>query len=512
MPAIITDQFKILNSSNFVSGVSTTDNSYYIFIGLADATSKNADWNTNTPYPVDSFDQYRDIYDSIISAKKINSTDVIRMVRKVSWTSGTTYEMYRHDYSINNTSPQTSSAHLYDTNFYIINSAYRVYECIYNGAAPSNLGKGILSLEEPNHTDLAPRLEEDGYIWKYLYTISPEQIIKYDSVEYIPVPSNWNTNTDTAAVRNAAVNGRIEVVVIDNVIGAAYQYSGVLSNVPIKGDGSGGLASVTFVDGKPTEVEVTNGGSGYTFATLDLDSVVSGSGAEFSVIIPPPGGHGKDIYQELGANRVLIYSRLENNDITNPDLPVGNQFAQLGILKNPYANGTTSLLNGSTVSATYGLRLTGAATTTMSVQYDGVITQTVGVGSTAIGKIISYDPLTKVMKYWQDRTLATDTVTGSKPTYGYSLNRFTSSPSTGGSVNITVQTTTGTATVGIDTTFTGISTSVNTKVYYFGQSYTNGLANPEIQKYSGDIIYIDNRPEVTRAQNQREDIKIVLEF
>ena len=73
-------------------------------------------------------------------------------------------------------------------------------------------------------------------------------------------------------------------------------------------------------------------------------------------------------------------------------------------------------------------------------------------------------------------------------------------------------TTTGTETVAIETTFTGVSTSVNSKTYYFGQSINSGIASPEIEKYSGDIIYIDNRPEVTRAPNQREDIKIVLEF
>jgi hypothetical protein len=512
MPAIITDQFRILNSANFVSGVSTTSNSYYIFIGLADATAKNASWNINTPFPIDNFDQYHDTYDNIISAKRINSSDIIRMIRKVSWTSGTIYEMYRHDYSINNTSKQTGSTHLYDANYYIITSKYRIYECIYNGASPSNLGKGIVSLEEPNHTDLAPRLETDGYIWKYLYTINPEQIIKFDSVEYIPVPSNWEINTDVSSVRNAAVDGKIEIIVISDVTNAAYQYTGVKSNVPIRGDGRDGLASVTFFDGKPTSVEVTNGGSGYTFATLDLDSVVSGSGAQFSVIIPPPGGHGKNIYSELGANKVLVYSRIENSDITNPDFPIGNQFSQIGILKNPYANGTTSILTGSSISATYAIRVTGAATTTMSVQYDGYIKQTVGVGSTAIGKIISYDPITKTLKYWQDKTYSIDSVTGSKPTYGYTLNRFTNSPSTGGNLNIIVQTTTGTEVVGIDTMFTGISTTVNTKNYYLGQRYERGLANPEIQKYSGEIIYIDNRPEVTRAQNQREDIKIVLEF
>ena len=512
MPAIITDQIRVLNAENFVNGISTTTNSYYVFIGLPNATEINSDWNTNTPAPIDNFDDHDNIYDTLISAKKVNSSDVLQVIRKISWTTGTIYEMYRHDYDINNTTPQTNSSSLYNSNFYVMNSDFRVYECIYNGANPTNSGKGIASLEEPTHTDLQPRLESDGYLWKYLYTIKPSDIVKFDSVDYIPVPQDWLNNSDTLDVRNAAVDGKIETVVIEDTTSAAYQFSGTKNNVPIRGDGQDGLASVSFVNGKPISVQVTNGGSGYTFATLDLDSVVTGSGAVFSVIIPPPKGHGADIYSELGANKVLVYSRIENSDTTNPDFPVGNQFARIGILKNPNVNGTTNLLTASSASGVYGLRLAGAASSTMSVSVDGQITQTIGIGSTAVGKIISYDPVTKFLRYWQDRSLATNSSTGVSPTFGYRLNRFTSTPSTGGSINVVVTTTTGTETVGIETTFTGVSTSVNSKTYYFGQSINSGIASPEIEKYSGDIIYIDNRPEVTRAPNQREDIKIVLEF
>ena len=512
MPAVITDQIRVLNASNFVSGISTSDNSYYVFIGLPNATDVASDWNTQTPAPIDNFDNHDNIYDTLISAKKINSTDVLRVIKKITWETGTIYEMYRQDYSINNLSKQTSSTNLYGTSYYVMNKDYRVYECIFNGAAPSNSGKGIISLQEPVHTDLQPRLESDGYIWKYLYTIKPSDIIKFDSADYIPVPDDWATNTDCADVRNAAVDGKIECVVVENTASAAYQFNGTKNNVPIKGDGQDGLASVTFINGKPDSIQVTNGGSGYSFGTLDLDSVVTGSGASFSVIVPPPGGHGADIYRELGANKVLIYSRIENADVTNPDFPTGNQFARIGIVENPQIFGTSNKLTAASASGVYGLRLSGAAAASMSVSVDGDLTQTIGVGSTAIGKIIGYDAVTKTLQYWQDRSLALDTSTGSKPTYGYRLNKFTSTPGAGGNTNVTVTTTTGTSTLPIDTGFTGVSTTVNSRTYYFGQSYSNGLANPEIKKYSGNIIYLDNRPEVTRATNQREDIKIILEF
>ena len=514
MPAIITDQIRVLNASNFVSGIGNASNSYYVFIGLPNADEKASDWNTNTPSPIDNFDQHDDIYDTLISAKKINSSDVLRVVPKITWSSGTIFEMYRHDYSINKLTPQTSASNLYNSNYYVMNKDFRVYICISNGAAPSNSGKGIVSLDEPIHTDLEPRLESDGYVWKYLYTIKPSDIVKFDSADFIPLPSDWSTNTDVDDVRNNAVDGKIETVIIEDTGSASYQFAGTKNNVPIKGDGSGALASVTFIDGKPSSVQVTNGGSGYSFATLDLDSVVTGAGASFSVIIPPSGGHGADVYRELGSNKVLIYSRIENADITNPDFPTGNQFARIGIVKDPEVfNSPGTLLSSPSASGLFGLRLAGAATTTISVQVDGQITQTVSAGTTAIGKIVGYDQITKTLQYWQDRSLATIGAGSSVPRFGFTLNRFTSTPGTGGNTNIVIETTGGTTeTLSIETAFTGVSTDVNNKKYYFGQSYTNGLANPEIKKYSGDIVYVDNRPEVTRATNQREDIKIILEF
>ena len=64
----------------------------------------------------------------------------------------------------------------------------------------------------------------------------------------------------------------------------------------------------------------------------------------------------------------------------------------------------------------------------------------------------------------------------------------------------------------IDTTFTGSSVTVGSVTYYLGQSFGSGLSGPDINIKSGEIIYVDNRSSVTRASQQREDIKIVLEF
>ena len=94
------------------------------------------------------------------------------------------------------------------------------------------------------------------------------------------------------------------------------------------------------------------------------------------------------------------------------------------------------------------------------------------------------------------------------PIYGFNMNRFTSSPGVGGTTIIQG----GSAGLSIDTNYNGISTSINSRTYYFGQNFINGVSNPEVQKYSGNIIHVDNRPSVTRSSSQKEDIKVILQF
>ena len=138
MAAIITDQIRILNAKNFVAGVQTSTNAYYSFIGLPNATDIQTDWDTSPPSPKDNFNEENNYWDTIIALKKITSTDVRQVVQKRSWTSGTTYDMYRSDYSRSNTAAVSGATNLYSATFYVINSDYRVYACLQNGMDPDN--------------------------------------------------------------------------------------------------------------------------------------------------------------------------------------------------------------------------------------------------------------------------------------------------------------------------------------------------------------------------------------
>jgi len=513
MSAIITDQIRILNATNFVSGVTTSLNNYYSFVGLPNPTDIQSDWDSSPPAPKDSFDEENNYWDTMIALKKITSSDVRQVVQKRVWTSGNTYDYYRHDYSRSNTAKVSNATSLYSASYYVVNSDYRVYICLQNGTDPDNpLGRP--SLDEPTFTDLEPRAagtSGDGYIWKYLYTIKPGDIVKFESTDFMPVPLDWKTGIENASVRNNAVDGSIKTVIITNRgigVGAANRS---YTRVPIKGDGTGAECTITInADQQVESIVVSNQGSGYTYGNVDLSAANVPTGSvtpTFDVIISPRGGHGADIYRELGAYNVLIYSRIEN-DTENPDFITGNQISRIGIIENPIVYKPSD----NKISALYAIKLTGVGYSSASFTSDSYITQTIGTGITAVGRVISYDQTTAVLKYWQDRTLAGFSTVGiaqSNPLYGYDLKEFTSTPSTGGSLIIGGNTG---ASLSIDTSFSGISTTINNRTYYLGQDFVNGLANPEVKKYSGNIIYVDNRPSITRSINQKEDIKVILQF
>jgi hypothetical protein len=162
-------------------------------------------------------------------------------------------------------------------------------------------------------------------------------------------------------------------------------------------------------------------------------------------------------------------------------------------------------------SALYALKLTGTGYSSASFIADSEITQTVGLGSTAVGRVVSYDQLTGVLKYWQDFSLAgfnTDGSANTDPEYGFNLNRFTADINSGGSFTILG----GSTNLAIQTSFQGVSTVINSRTYYLGQTFVDGVSQPESEKYSGNMIYIDNRPSVTRSSAQKEDVKIILQF
>ena len=514
MAAIVTDQFRILNATNFINSVTNNSDSYYIFLGLDNPSQvgfgRTTNWDMNIPNPTDNFEYSSHYKDTSLFGKKITSSNIRRLIRKVTWTSNTSYDMYRNDYSIGNRAPNSDLSRLYDTNYYVINSDYKVYICIDNGSSDVNL-KGNKSQDEPTFTDLEPSsagISGDGYIWKYLFTVSPSDIIKFDSTEYVVVPNNWATSTDTQIVSvrengNSSITNPNQIKKVYIANGGSGYSSGV---VDIVGDGTGGRVSITVdSSGSIISTTVVAGGYGYTWAMVDLGSLQPGGSlsnpAKLIPIIPPSKGHGYDIYTELGTDKVLTYARFDDS---TKDFPTDTKFSQVGIIKNPTTfSSDTSIFTENQYSSLYSIKLTNSFSGSPVI--GGEITQNLASGEVAKGYVASYDTETKVLKYFRDRSLyfnnsldQTDynTVTSDSPVYNFESSAEPIQPFAGS----------------IDTTFNANKVTVGNKVIDLGATFTAGLANPEINKKTGDIIYIDNRPLVTRDIRQKEDIKIILEF
>ncbi len=516
MAAIVTDQFRILNASNFVDNVTDSNNSYYVFVGLSNPTTSGfgraTDFNTDTPSPTDNVNYMNFVGDNMSFGKKVTSDNVRRLVRKISWARGTKYEMYRHDYSLTNRSPITGSTRLYDANYYVMNTDYKVYICIDNGSSGIST-TGNASLDEPTFTDLEPSkagTSGDGYLWKYLFTVSPSDIIKFDSTDFISVSNSWSSSTDSqiAAVRDNGDsdvnNNQIKKVYIDNQ-GVGYA-NGTGQEVNILGDGSGGKVVVDVVNGKVTNAVVSAGGKGYTYGMVDLGAIGNTSAstkASLIPIIPPSKGHGSDIYKELGSDRVLVFARFDTS--TTNDFPVNTSFSQIGILKNPTSIGSTSTFTDPTFSSVGALKFT---TTTGTPTIGNSVTQVV-TGGTAKGFVAAYDVDTKVLKFVQDRSNVLNQTSFDTTDY-VGVSTFAKVHAFASNTN---QVNSSGFTGSIDTGFTGVSTNpTGTKLISLDTQFTQGVSNPEINKKSGDIVYLDNRPLITRNARQKEDVKIILEF
>ena len=485
MPAIITDKFRIHNSEQFQEAFSeTSGNTMYLGIGRpqAFATSTRGDGRTNNEgtdvaplTPADNLNAQHFPFDDLMAAKKISASDVTFAVPRRNWTTGTTYDIYRHDYGEYATGTTTAitanggASTLHDSAFYVLTTARNVYKCLDNDG-------NTASTVEPTGTSTTVLTTADGYKWKYMYTLTASQQANFLSTDFMAVATD-------STVSSAAVDGAIDVIKIKSA--GSGGTNGTHTGIAIRGDGTGGVCSVTVAGGVVTAVTVTTAGTGYTFGTVSNAQIVAAgatslSGAELDVIIPPKGGHGKNAIEELGGFYVMMNTSLEGTESGNSgDLTVANDFRKITLIRDPNAGGSTA--TATTLRATKAINLSGVSG---SYVVDEKITQ---ASTGAVGKVVEWDSSNSILYYIQTRHTNEGIDTNGNQTAFSGTNTVTGA---GGA--------TGTPTT---------STSTIDNV-----SFTSGYSASEIDHDSGDILYIENRAPITRAADQTENIKLVIEF
>ena len=485
MPAIITDRFRIHNSEQFQEAFSeASGNTMYLGIGRPQpfATSTRGDARTNNEgtdispvTPSDNLNAQHFPYDDMLAAKKITTSDTTFAIPRRNWITGTVYDYYRHDYGeyiTGGTTAQTSNSGastLFDATFYVLTTDRNIYKCLDNNS-------NATSTVEPTGTSTAILATADGYKWKYMYSLTASQQSGFLSTDFMAVATD-------STVSSAAVAGQIDVIKIKAA--GTGGTNGTHTGVAIKGDGSSGTCSVTVAGGVITVVTVTAAGTGYTYGTISNAEIVTAgatslTGAELDVIISPQGGHGFNAVEELGGFYVMLNTSLEGTESSNSgDVTVSNDFRKITLIRDPESG--ASAATATTLRATTGINLAGV---TGSYVVDEKITQT---STGAIGKVVEWDSTNSILYYIQTRHVDEGLDSNGNQTAFSGTNLITGA---GGA--------TGTPTTSTST--------INNVVFVSGYSV------PEIDHDSGDILYIENRAPITRAADQTENIKLVIEF
>ena len=474
--------------------------------GTSSATAKASTYRYATedapPAPIDNQIEKAAVYDDIIAAKRITSTFARLVAPRYNWSLSTNpkFDMYRPNYSPTpggggaiGVQTALGSSALSGSKYYVMNSNYEVFKCLYNGQTPAN-PTGINATYEPKTSPTAGQgtyanglftESATGYIWKYMYTLSTADVIAFLSSDFLPMGTYAGP---------AAVDGAIHIAVIKD--GGANMPTNGTVYVPVDGDGTGAIVKITTsAGGAISGAEMYAAGTGYTYGNVRLvngniytdtglsnaATIAANASGAIEVIMSPEGGHGADLAAEFFAKRVMTNIRLTYAEGSG-DFPVDNDFRRIGIIQDPYNYGTTTVASASTLRGTAALKLTGSGDYTI----DEEITQTVS-GGTAKGRVVSWDSTNGILKYFQSPDLHTHN--GKVLAFDHATNNVT------GATSSTARPIDGNQ----DTALADIS-------------FTDGKANPEIAPNSGDIVYIENRRQITRAADQIEDIKLVIEF
>jgi len=232
-----------------------------------------------------------------------------------------------------------------------------------------------------------------------------------------------------------------------------------------------------------------NLGAGYTFsdATLSTAANLGGTEGTITVVISPKNGHGYDAVKELGGHYVMMRTTLTGAE--SDDILAGNDFRNIGIVVDPTTYGTSTVASATTYRQTYALKLTSVSGTFTA---DEKISQT---STGAIGKVIEWDSSNSILYYQQEKygDFGTNSTTGAYVAFS-GANAVTGASSSAA----------GTPDSSADSAVTLTNGSTIT--------FTDGYANPELQSDSGDVIYVENRRPISRATDQTEDIKVIVEF
>jgi len=460
MPAIITSKFRLDSTEAFIDSLQGDTNKHYLGIGRAHAWTPE-DTSPDTPFEND--DTNATAWENMYAAKKVETIDSIYATVRNLWVSGHEGGYAEYD---------DQDEDLESKQYFVISDNNNVFICLKSGASPSvnpDLG-GVATSGVIDNTS------GDGYIWKYLFTVPVDTASKFLTTSFIPVHHITSEPTlaagdDSAlvnqwSVQDNAVDGGIHNIKIED---GGTGYTDV-PDIEISGGDSSATATATLTDTAITDITITNAGTGYTNAVVTVVGG-GGSGASLRAVLSPKGGFGFDPRNELRAHYVAI-NKVFNGDESGA-IPSANDFRQISLIKNPTetdSSDVTTVATDTIYDVTHSLVIDGGA------DDFAVDDEIEGTSSGAKGIVVEYK------------------LDGENSSNSIATIYFNQNPSTG-----------------FDT-----FDSENDYVRLSSETVTGNVITavnpPDLDKYSGEILFLENRTPVSRGSDQIETIRLVIAF
>jgi hypothetical protein len=442
------------------------------------------------PPVVYSTNQINKTYREMLYGKRIDDLDIAFLIKRVTWVTGIVYAEYNAD----NTDTD---------NFFIINGLNSVYKCIKNaGGTPSTI--------EPTSMTSNFIQTSDGYVWKYMFTVSANDLLKFGSLSFIPVTAN-------NAVISAAVPGTIDNIAVTNGGNNFITNSGrilqVMSNTTFRIDETASPATNIY---KNSSLFILSGGGAGTLRYIS-ESSSNSSGVYISLTSPAPG--------------ILVNS----NYVISPKVIATGDGSGVTAYSNVAANGTITDITVLTPGTNYTYLNVSVTTAnnygSSNVSFSSTISPKNGHGSDPALELKS-SQLGVYGAFGDGGYKFPDTdLTYRQFSLLYQPNTSSSSSdiSYGTFLTTTATFTVGETVIGSNTSANGIVLSSNStylSLYYASGNFANGetivgqtsgissvITNPlnkDTIRNSGDLLYYFNSTPINRVDNKSEKIRFII--
>jgi hypothetical protein len=260
MSAVIRPNFHHTMAESIYEKIQNRSANYHYYLGKV-LPWQFEDSITDAPVPLNNMDEENESRNNMIGIKQININDVSFITRRIDWSSRV-FDAY-----------DDVDVIMVEEDFYVLTEDFNVYKCIENN-------NGAISTVKPTGYDVDYIETADGYIWKFMYFMPLALRNKFLTPNYMPVIKKVKNQYYSA--------GTITGYILND---SGQDYDPDETYAVIQGDGAVGAASLVIEDGQITAITIDNAGTGYTTATLSVTKgpLDPGTGADIDLVLSSPG-------------------------------------------------------------------------------------------------------------------------------------------------------------------------------------------------------------------------------